>query len=248
MRKKATYIFRTLSLVGLILAFFSVFLEWYSFQVYDFNNHIIASWSYYLFSEWQTPFSTTSAFNEAMKPSTAITIPLILNIVFIAAIIASGYVLLVKNIDQAENLRKYTKFAYLNIFVMLLVAYYIIICPLLYLAPSKLYFPLLSIRNYEEQGIYCYSIGLGYLVQLFSFLLIFPYTVFYYKTILTFIHEEQSHEKLLQATIINSQEPVHLDRYIAEEELKRGERTETTQDEQEKAINPILTTFIEGKK
>jgi hypothetical protein len=171
--------------------------------------------------------------------------------IFIVAIIVSGYVLLVKNIDQAEDLGRYNKYAYINIFLMLLVGYYVVICPLLYLAPYNYYFPLLRVRNCEEQLIYVYSIGPGYLLQLFSFPLIFPYTVFYYRTILTFIHERRAPEKLFQATILNSQEPVKLDRYIAEEELKKGLSSDINHEEKishNEEVNPILTTFMEGKK
>lgn len=250
MERKSTNTFRVMSLVGLILLFFSMFLEWYSFQIVNFENTLVVSWSYYLFSEWQTPFSSTSTLNEAMKPNIT-TIPFFLNVIFIGAIIASGYVILGRNIDQAEDLGKYNKFAYLNIFLMLLVGFYVIICPLFYLAPYHYYFPLLSIKNYEEQLIYIYSIGPGYLLQLFSFLLIFPYTVFYYKTTATFIHEQRAPEKLLHTIILNSQEAINLDRFIAEEELKKGLLLDSGQEgqiSQEEEVNRILTTFLEGKK
>lgn len=250
MHKKVTHIFRMADLVGLMLILFSVFLEWYSFQIYNFDNNLVVSWSYYLFSEWRTPFSTSSPLNEAMKPITA-TIPFIINILLIFGILASGYILLVKNIDRAHNLRNYTKYAYVNIFMMLLVGYYVVICPLLYLAPYNLYFPLLSIKNYELELIYFYSIGPGYLLQLISFPLIFPYSVFYHKTVLIFIHEERGPEKILQATITSSQEYIDFDRYIAEEELKNGltdKKSPLTTNKQEDGINPILTTFMEGKK
>ena len=40
MHKKVTHIFRMADLVGLMLILFSVFLEWYSFQIYNFDNNL----------------------------------------------------------------------------------------------------------------------------------------------------------------------------------------------------------------
>jgi len=217
MDRNVTHIFRLVALVGLVLLFFSIFIEWYSFQVYDFNNDHVVSWSYYFFTEWKTPFTTM--LNFLMKPENA-TVPFLVNYILVSGILASGYVVLVKSIDHAETIKNYTKFAYINIFVVLLVGYYLVICPILYLVPNELYFPFLSVRNYELELFYIYSVGPGYILQLISFPLIFPYSIFYYKTASTFIKQEREPEKIVQKTIKESQELIDLDKYIAEEELR----------------------------
>ncbi len=243
MEQKTTYIFRLVNLIGLIMLFFSIFLEWYSFQMYDFENNLLVSWSYYFFTAWQTPFSTSSSLNTLMKPESA-SIPFMINIILIIAILAAGYVILFKNIDQAKTIRNYNKYAYINIFLLLLIGYYVIVCPVMYLVPNELYFPLLSIRDYDLEVIRVYSIGSGYILQLISFPLIFPYSAFYYKTISSFIQQERAPEKMLQKTIQDSQEFLDLDKYIAKEELNQERDIGMPEDE----VNPILTTFMEGRK
>jgi len=243
MERSASYVFRLLALVGLIILFFSIFVEWYLFQVYDFHNDLVASWSYYFFTEWQTPFTSSSILNSSMKPDNA-TIPFIINYILIGGILASGYVILVKNIDNAEAIKNYTKFAYINIFVVLLVGYYVIVSPILYLAPNELYFPFLSIRDYELELFYVYNVGTGYIMQLISFPLIFPYAVFYYKTANAFTQQEREPEKVLQKTIDDSLELVDLDKYIAEEELTQKLDTQLSGSDAES----LITTLVEGRK
>ncbi|MFX1419968.1 MAG: hypothetical protein ACFE9N_13700 [Promethearchaeota archaeon] len=243
MRQTASHIFRLVALIGLILLFFSIFLEWYSFQIYDFNNDLVVSWSYYFLTEWQTPFTSSSILNSVMRPDSA-TIPLVINYVLIGGILASSYVIVVKNINHAEAIKNYTKFAYINIFVVLLVGYYLIISPILYLVPNELYFPFLSIRNYELELFYVYSVGPGYILQLISFPLIFPYSIFYYRTTNAFIQQEREPEKLIQKIIEDSQELIDLDKYIAEEEPHLKLDTPISESD----VESILTTFGEGRK
>ena len=211
--------------------------------MYDFNNNLIVSWSYYFFTGWQSPFTTSFTLNEVMMPKNA-SIPFTINIVTIITIILSGYVVLFKNIDQAMRIKSYNKYAYINGFLLLLVMYYVIICPIMYYIPNKLYFPLLNINDYDLEFMYLYAIGPGYILQLFAFSLLFPYPIFYFKTINTFIQEERTPEKLLAKTIGESQEPLDLDKYIAEEELKQELSSQTLEED----IDNIITTFIEGKK
>jgi hypothetical protein len=178
-----------------------------------------------------------------MKPEN-IPIPFAINFILIIVILVAGYVVLFKNIDHAEHLRNYNKYAYINIFLILLIGYYILICPIMYLFPNNLYFPLLCIRDYHLEYIFVYSIGPGYLLQIISFPCIFPYSVFYYKTTSSFIQQEKTPEKIIQKVIQNSQEPLDLDRYIAEEKLNKEKDMKISDEE----INIILKTFTGGGK
>ncbi|MFW9971412.1 MAG: hypothetical protein ACFFDF_14555 [Candidatus Odinarchaeota archaeon] len=243
MNGKTMYMFRVFYLIGLIMLFLSLFMEWYSFQMRDFGNMLVVSWSYYLFSSWQTPFLPNATLNSVMKPE-GMFIPYTVNIILIIAILAAGYVVLFKNVDYAKNIRVYNKYAYINIFLLLLIGYYVIVCPLLYLTPNGLYFPFLSINNYDAEYMYMYSVGIGYIFQLISFPLVFPYSVFYYKTANSYIQQERAPEKLLEKTIQASQEVIDLDKYIAEEQF-HYEKVVSLPDKEEK-LNAILTTFMEG--
>lgn len=236
--------FRIMYLVGLILLFISIFLEWYSFQMYNFENTLVASWSYYFFIGWYTPLSSDIPVNIFMKPESSI-IPFILHVILIGFILAAGYVILFKNIDTAKNIHTYNKCAYINLFLVLLIGFYVIVCPIIYLAPNELYFPFLSIRDYDLEYFYVYSLGSGYILQLISFPLTFPYSIFYYKTINSFIQQERAPEKLIEQKIQNSQEFLDLDKYIAEEELQQQKNISIPKDNE---INKILTTSIERRK
>ncbi|MFX0073265.1 MAG: hypothetical protein ACFFAO_19470, partial [Candidatus Hermodarchaeota archaeon] len=195
MYNRITQNFRIIYFVGLILLFFSLFLEWYSFQIYDFENNLLVSWSYNLFNGWITPFSGSSPLNEALKPEN-VSIPFIVNILLIIVLTASGYIVILKNVDQASDIKSYSKYGYINGFLLLLLAYYIIICPLMYLVPNELYYPLLIIRNYDAGLIKYYTIGPSYILQIISFPLIFPYSVFYFKTISKFVQQKRTPEKV----------------------------------------------------
>ncbi|MFX0135495.1 MAG: hypothetical protein ACFFDN_17760 [Candidatus Hodarchaeota archaeon] len=233
--------FRITYLVGLIFLFFSIFLEWYCFQIFNLDNELIVSWNYNLFFGWITPFPSSFTLNGVMRPENT-TIPLIMNILFLSSIIISGYVVLFKDVSNAVDIKKYNKYAYFNGFVLLIVFSYIIISPVLYLIPYELYFPLLNIRNYDAGFIFLYTIGPGYILQLFSFPLLFPYSVFYYQTVTLFRQEDHTPEKIVDNLINKAQEPLDLDKFIAEEELKQKFDTP------EEDIYNIVTTFIEGDK
>ncbi|MFX0021530.1 MAG: hypothetical protein ACFE9S_04340 [Candidatus Hermodarchaeota archaeon] len=242
MRSKITHSFRTIYFIGLVLLFFSLFLEWYSFQIYNFDNELLVSWSYHFFSGWITPFSDNAPLNEALKPVNS-SIPFIINILLIIVLVASGYIVILKNVDQAKNIKSYNKYGYVNGFLLLLVAYYLIMCPVMYLIPNELYYPLLNVRNYDAGLIKWYAIGPSYILQLISFPLIFPYSVFYFKTVSKFIQQERAPNKIFHRMIQDSQELLDLDQYIAEEELNQDFDSKTPKED----INNILTTFIEGK-
>lgn len=244
MEQNTTNRFRIIYLIGLILLFFSIFLEWYSFQIYNFENTLVASWSYYFFIEWYTPLSSDAPVNVFMKPESKL-IPFIFHGILIGVILAAGYVILFKSIDTAENVHTYNKYAYINLFLVFLIGYYIIVCPIIYLAPHELYFPFLSIRDYDLEYFYVYSLGSGYILQLISFPLIFPYSIFYYKTTSFFIRQERAPEKLIEQLIQESQDFLDLDKYIAEEELQQQRNISILRDDES---NRILTTFIEGRK
>ncbi|MFX1377899.1 MAG: hypothetical protein ACFFA4_02300 [Promethearchaeota archaeon] len=240
---KIIHRFRIIYLIGLTLLFFSLFLEWYSYQIYNFDSELLVSWSYYFFYGWATPFTEASPLNEGMKPVNA-TIPFVINALLLIALLTSGYIVIFKNVEKAKVIKTYNKYGYANGFILLLLAFYLIICPLMYLIPNELYYPLLNIRNYDSEVIIWYSIGPSYVLQIISFPLIFPYSIFYFKTISNFIQRERNPEKQMHKIIQDSQELIDLDQYIAEEELDQEINSPISKDD----INNIVTTFIEGNK
>ena len=206
--------FKGLFLIGLILIFLSFFLEWYSFKTY-FGNEITVSWGYNLFYGWRSPLF--SVFNETERPID-FSIPFFINFILIGIIIISGYVVFFMSIEKASSLEKYKIYAYINGTLLLLVSCYILLFPIMYLLQNGLYFPLFYMINPDSGLTTIYSVGLGYILQLFSFPLLFPYSLFYIRTIMVYDQEEDTVEKRVSKIVDRYQEPLELDRFIAEEE------------------------------
>lgn len=202
-----------------MLLFTSLFLEWYSFQAYTNDNKLIAYWSYNLFTEWSTMISGDQHFNKQTKPNNLL-IPIEISILFIFSIIASGFSVLFKDLEQNIELDKLYPYAYLNFLLISLNVYYIFAFPIFYLLPNKLYFPFLLVKDREMDVNYYYSIGPGYVLQILGFIMIFPYILFYYQTINNFKITKQSPKNVIQRYIQQVQEPLDLDSLIAKEELK----------------------------
>ncbi|MFX1467706.1 MAG: hypothetical protein ACFFB8_03515 [Promethearchaeota archaeon] len=212
--------FRMLFLSGLNLLLFSLFLQWYSFQIYNADNELLVSWEYTISTGWDTPLTDSSFFNDFMKPVN-IGSPLLFTILLTGGIILSTYVILFQDIEQAKNPESFYKFGYILAFIVALVFTYVCIFPVLYIISNNLIFPLLIVENYESGLFYFYSIGPGYLLQLFSFPLLFPYCIFYFATIRKFKQQEYTPEKIVENLILKSQDVLDLDKLIAEEELNQ---------------------------
>ncbi len=210
--------FKYVYLVGWLLLFTSLFLEWYTFQVYTEGNKIVASWNYNLFTEWTTAISSGNSYNSKMRPSNLKFSPPI-TVMFIVLLFVSLYSVIFKDIETQE-LNKLSSYAYLNLCLLALNLIYIFIFPMFYLLPQKLYFPYLLVKDPSSELTYFYSIGPGYVLQIIGFVLIFPYLMFYYQTISRFESEVKSPANLVQAYLLRVQEPLNLDQLIAKEQVK----------------------------
>ena len=73
--------FKVIYLISLGLLLISIFLEWYSFQIYNLDQELIASWQHNMWTEWST-FSDSTPFNEAHRPEN-LAIPLPIIIIFV---------------------------------------------------------------------------------------------------------------------------------------------------------------------
>ncbi|MFX0044075.1 MAG: hypothetical protein ACFE8L_14265 [Candidatus Hodarchaeota archaeon] len=212
--------FKVLFIIGIILVFVSLFFNWYSYQAYDINNDLIASWDYNLFTGWSTPLSDAFILNQDFRPDN-LNISPIMNILLICACLICVYIALIKDVDQSNSPQKLKDYSYLNFFLLLLVGFYVVIFPIAYLLSNELYYPYLKYEDVQANITYVYSLSVGYYFQLFALMLIFPYTLFYYQTITTFEQEEHTLQKVINRYIEKNQEPLDLDKFIAEEELKQ---------------------------
>jgi len=230
---KVKQTFKALFLIGIVLLFISLFLEWYSCKVFDINNDLISSWDYNLFSGWNTPLSDAFTLNRVFKPDNLNLSPII-HIVLICICVLCVYIALVKDVDQSVSPpQKLKNYSFINFFLLLLVGFYVLVFPVAYLLSNNLYFPYLKYEDVQANITYVYSLSVGYYFQLFALILIFPYILFYYQTITTFEREEHTMEKAIVKYIEKNQEPLDLDKFIAEEELRHKIGQKKPQDEVE---------------
>ena len=100
-----------------------------------------------------------------------------------------------------------------------------------------------QLRDIELEVVYFYCVGPGYLLQLFAFGLIFPHAVFYYQTIMKFEIEKHSPVKVIEKYIEHVQEPLDLDKFIAEEELKQKFEIINSNEE----VDQVYDEFIKSR-
>ena len=208
-------IFRALFIGGLVLLFLSMFLDWYYVKVVDTNGKVCAAWSFNPFMEWHT----ISASNKSYVQPSALETPIIIHIIFLIVICVSAYTVLFNDIEQKSELEALYPYAYANLFLIVLNLYYIFAFPLFYLIPHDLYYPFMKVKNKDIDATYVYYIGPGYILQIISFFFIFPYTMFYYKTIEKFKTQKYTAIKVIEQYITEIQEPIDFDKLIQKERI-----------------------------
>ena len=215
MRKK----FRIVYLIGLLLLFTSLFLEWYIFQAYDSSKKLVAYWSYNPITGWSTMLSEGSTLNYALKPH-AFHMPIAITGLYIIMLFVSAYTVLFKDVEQEEEIQKLNPYAYANLFLLMLILFFVVVFPVFYLIPNDLYFPFLYVKDKDLDVVYHYWIGPGYAIQVIGFIMVFPYAMFYYNTVLKFKSKESSAKDFVERYLQSVQERLDLDKMIANEQLK----------------------------
>jgi hypothetical protein len=143
-----------------------------------------------------------------------------MSIIYILVLAISAYTVLFRDVEQYEKLEKLMIHAYANLFLIVLMLYYIFVFPVFYLIPNDLYFPFVYIKDKDMDLVYQYSIGPGYWAQIIGFMCAFPYAVFYYFTVSGFQSEEHSVKDVVSKFVDQIQDLVDMDALIAKEKLK----------------------------
>ncbi|MFX1364512.1 MAG: hypothetical protein ACFFCE_19480 [Promethearchaeota archaeon] len=212
-------LFKNLFFLGLILLFLSCFVEWYSFKIITSNGEIIVNWNYDLFYGWTSPLS--DSFNGLYYPGEPV-FPLIINIILVLLIFFSGYIVFFNNLEKITPQTNKMLFGYGIMALPILLIYYIWIFPW---DLKDLYYPMMIVNNLETGLTSVYTIGLGNILAIISFPLIFAYSFFYFLTSYKFEKKETTPDSIVQTIINNSQNELDLDRLIAEEQVKKMKNT-----------------------
>jgi hypothetical protein len=216
MKASLPFYFKTLFLAGITLLFVSLFVDWYLFQVFE-NDILVASWNYNILFEWSTEFPRGISINENNRPDNLAVSP-ILSFLFLGVAVFTIYTIFFRDLERFEDLNGLKRYSLGFLCLLALVLFYIVIFPAVYLVPNELYFPSLLYNDLDFDMRFSYSISYGYILQIVGFLLVFPFSVHYYLTIIQFERQENTPEKRIAAYIENIQESIDFDKYIAEEE------------------------------
>ena len=210
--------YKIIFIIGLLLSFASVFLDWYYFQGVLDNEAIITLWVYNALLGWSTPFAGENAFNQFYEPQNA-TMPFAVVVAFIVVIFLSGYSALFHDVEKGDNLIKVKRFGFVTLSLVTLIGFFIVVFPLFFLLPNDLYYPFMVYHDYELELTLSYSLGPGYWLQVISFGCTFPYALFNQSIVSTFKKEQSTPEKMVNDYITSTKELFDLDRLIAQEEL-----------------------------
>ncbi|MBY8987938.1 MAG: hypothetical protein KGD61_05745 [Candidatus Lokiarchaeota archaeon] len=238
-------VYKVLFVIGLVLGFASVFLDWYYLQGINDSGETVVYWIYNALFDWSTPFSTGALFNEVYQPKNA-TMPIAIVIAFIIILFLSAYSVLFHDVERGDNLLKVRRFNFVNLSLVTLVGFFVLIFPLFFLLPNGLYYPFLLYYDYELEVTFYFSIGPGYFFQIISFGFTFPYALFNHSIITTFEKEQSSAENTINRYIKSVREELDLDKLIAREEYDlestNNSQIEVPKSEVEKIYNEFLTT------
>jgi len=214
-------LFRVCFIIGLLILFLSLFLNWYIIQIYSSSGALVAEWNYNPITEWNAEVS-----NDTFESPKRILIPFAINALFISSVALSGYVALFNDLEKIEKSKKENDFdkfrlySYVLFFLISLNLYYVFAFPAFYLTRNKLYFPVLRQTDLELNVTYYYFIGPGYIAQLIGFICVFPYTLFYYRTVEKFQKKDHVASKVVKNFVQTAQEKIEFDKLIAQEKVK----------------------------
>lgn len=136
-------------------------------------------------------------------------------------LLTAVFVVLFKDFGSTTSIASLRKYSYILLFLLILTAFYIVVFPIIYLLPNELYFPRLTRLDSDSGFIFSYSISFGYIFQLCGFILIFSYSLHYYITVVELEKFDYKSQIQIEKIIKHVQQPLDLDKYIAEEEIRR---------------------------
>ena len=211
--------YKIVFVIGLLLGFASVFLDWYYFQGENSSDEIVVYWVYNALFDWSTMFSQGAVLNEFFAPKNA-SLPVAIVVAFLVVVLLSAYSVLFLDAERKDNLVRLKQFGFVNLSLVTLIGFFVLIYPLFFLLPNGLYYPFIVYYDYELEITFYYSIGPGYFFQLISFVFTFPYAMFNHLTINSFEKERSSVENITNRYIESVREDLDLDKLITQEEFK----------------------------
>ncbi|MFX1399336.1 MAG: hypothetical protein ACFFAS_20105 [Promethearchaeota archaeon] len=237
----ANSVIKILFVLGLGSLFMSFFFEWYQFSAHLEDGSLVGDWKFYMFLGWKSIFVEDISPNDSFRPAD-IPDAHLMSIISIVFIFICGYGIAFKPVERTSSSRGAKPFVYCNVILLVLNGYFLTFLPCQLIATKGLFFPFLQITHIDSSITLTYSVSLGYILQVISFLTMFSHVVFSLQTINKFEINQESTKVLVKQRIKQSQDEIPLDRYIAEEELK------LTRSKEEDLASVVLYKFKKSRK
>lgn len=218
-RELRTNIFRYLFVIGIVIVIFSLFLNYYTIRIYREDGILLVEHSYRLIFGW----NHTSGYFSLLLPESldfSENSTLIFTSILIPTLSLSLYGAFFKDFQDAEDLVRLKFYSYSHLLLLGLVFFILFVYPFNFLISNELYYPFLIIEEIDE--VIHYSVDLGYIAFLCSFICILPYSLIYYVACYKFTIQSQKQQQALAQVKKNLQQEIDLDKYIAEEESELG--------------------------
>ncbi|TXT57103.1 MAG: membrane protein of unknown function [Promethearchaeota archaeon] len=219
LRELRTNIFRYLFVIGIFIIIFSLFLNYYTIRIYHEDGVLLVEHSYRLIFGWNHSSDYLSLLlPESLDFSENPT--LIFTYILIPTLALSLYGAFFKDFQDAEDLVRLKFYSYSHLLLLGLVFFLLFVYPFSFLFSNELYYPFLIIEQIDE--VLHYSVDLGYIGFLCSFICIVPYSLIYYVACYKFTIQSQTQQQALARVKKNLQQEIDLDKFIAEEESELG--------------------------
>ncbi|MGQ4876686.1 MAG: hypothetical protein ACP6IY_21675, partial [Promethearchaeia archaeon] len=205
-------------IIGLLCEIISLFLDWYSIEIWDDSSQLVLKIHYSIFFNWMKSNENISN-NYITLPSTEAFSQLII-MIFLIILFLSFPLSLILNLGKKNRTSKLQNYSLGLIIIPTFTIIILIYFPIFYLIPHKLYFPFIVKQDLELNLKMFYSIGPGYILQAFSFISMFPYSMLIIRIVEIFSDGSEVMDEKIEKFLNENQNRLDIDALIAEEEFQ----------------------------
>ena len=207
---------RPFFIIGLLITFISLFLEWFSIDVFNETGQKLLESNYLITNGWFNIIYLESSLLDQYVPQNDTLIPM-MSFIQIVLLLGSIFLALFKNPETSKILEQTKSNTYFYLSTSFMNLLMIVLFPLTVLFPNQIFFPGMILENNELSIILYQGLGMGYILQCLGFILIFPYSYFCYKVTLIFEQKSLMPNQHIQMQQI--EQSIDFDKLIAEEDV-----------------------------
>ena len=213
--EKSVDLLKLLFIIGLLITFVSLFLEWFFVEVRNEAGQKLLESAYAILNGWFTIEYLESSLLDQYIPQNNMMSPM-MSFIQLFLIVGSIIIALFRNPETASNLETTKSNSYFFLATTFMTVLMITAFPFTILFPNEFFFPGMVLENTGLSITIYQGIGLGYIFQCLGFILMFPYSLFCYRVATTFEQHSKIPNKNVQLQRVK--ESVNLDQLIAEED------------------------------